>query len=248
MQERTFIAIFVCLLVPVCFGGMVFAQQSAGSRADRAQPQDERPPRFFRESFKEPAGDKTCPDCNAKEQVFLTPAFVENPDLELKQYGPGSTEVMINHHPVPKDDPTYLWTGMTTANWAITLRHKTSYVDLSNPVAKIRWRVLISGWHQLRPVLKLADGTFLVGDKTEGETLDWHENEIAIGDIHWRILDPATVFLKPGAPWKDHPDLTKVDEVGFTDLNRGYGHGSGGMSRIDWIEVYGVAKSRNSPR
>jgi hypothetical protein len=34
-------------------------------------------------------------------------------------------------------------------------------------------------------------------------------------------------------------DLSKVEEIGFTDLMRGSGHGMGGGSRVDWIEVYG---------
>jgi hypothetical protein len=39
------------------------------------------------------------------------------------------------------------------------------------------------------------------------------------------------------------PDLSKVDEVGFTDLMPGNvadnGHGTSGASRVDWIEIYG---------
>jgi hypothetical protein len=36
-----------------------------------------------------------------------------------------------------------------------------------------------------------------------------------------------------------------VDEIGFTDLMGGSGHGQGGWSRIDWIEVYGVPIKRD---
>jgi len=48
-------------------------------------------------------------------------------------------------------------------------------------------------------------------------------------------------------PWVDKPDLSKVDEIGWTDLATGSGHGSGGLvgsSRIDWIEVYGAGVRR----
>jgi len=41
-----------------------------------------------------------------------------------------------------------------------------------------------------------------------------------------------------------NPDLKKVDEVGFTDLMRGAGHGLAGNSGIDWIEVYGTPVKR----
>jgi hypothetical protein len=36
-----------------------------------------------------------------------------------------------------------------------------------------------------------------------------------------------------------------VDEIGFTDLMGGSGHGQDGWSRIDRIEVYGVAVKRD---
>jgi hypothetical protein len=43
----------------------------------------------------------------------------------------------------------------------------------------------------------------------------------------------------------DSPDLSKVDEIGFTDLMAGSGHGPGGSSRVDWIEVYGKPVKRD---
>jgi hypothetical protein len=39
-----------------------------------------------------------------------------------------------------------------------------------------------------------------------------------------------------GAP-VSHPDFTRVDEIGFTDLMRGGQRAA--CSRLDWIEVYG---------
>ena len=45
---------------------------------------------------------------------------------------------------------------------AVTLRHKTSNVDLSG-FAKMGWVTRVSGFHVVRPVVKLADGTWLVG-------------------------------------------------------------------------------------
>ena len=39
--------------------------------------------------------------------------------------------------------------------------------------------------------------------------------------------------------WKTNVDLSKVDEIGFSDLARGTGHNPAGSSAVDWIEVYG---------
>ena len=38
--------------------------------------------------------------------------------------------------------------------------------------------------------------------------------------------------------WVEHPDLRKVDEVGFADLMPGSGHGVGGYVNVGRIEVY----------
>jgi len=103
----------------------------------------------------------------------------------------------------------------------------------------------MNGFNLLRPVIKLADGTFLVGDKTEPESADWHESELLISDIHWRVLESETVTLARGSPWVDHPDLTQVEEVGFTDMTRSRRY-SGGLTRLDYLEVYGVPVTRNA--
>ena len=98
--------------------------------------------------------------------------------------------------------------------------------------------------------MKLANGTYLVGEHAEGWTPDWHESEFWPAYIRWRLFDPTTALeMRNGGrydngQWVDHPDLSKVDEIGFTDLMAGSGHGQGGWSRIDWIEVYGVPLKR----
>jgi hypothetical protein len=63
--------------------------------------------------------------------------------------------------------------------------------------------------------------------------------------VRWRALDsPAAVESRLEAGWANNPDLSRVDEVGFTDLMRGSGGGPGGGSRVDWVEVYGFPVSR----
>ena len=148
-------------------------------------------------------------------------------------------------HQAPADDPTYIWSGSSPTNWALTMRDKGNYVDLRGPVAKIRWRTKEAGFHLLRPVVKLADGTFLVGDHTEGYSQDWLETEFSLADVRWRGLDIERGVVETiDGLWKNNVDLSKVDEVGFTDLMRGSGGGPGGGTRVDWMEVYGSAWER----
>jgi hypothetical protein len=184
---------------------------------------------FFREDWKEtPAA------------LPVTPEHLSNPRLEFTLYGPGKNGVKKSHHETPKDDPYYIWLGSCPANCAIALRDKDSDVDLTG-LAKIRWRTKQSGFHELRLIVKLADGIWLVSDHAEGATVDWHETEFSIADVRWRRLNIQTIV--EGA-WVEKPDLSRVEEIGWTDLMAG--GGSPASSRVDWIEVYGKPVKRNA--
>ena len=187
----------------------------------------ERPGLFFREDWKE-----------TPPVTGITQDHVANPKLLLGIYGPGKDEIRKSHHDHPADDPYYVWSGMCKGNWAVTLRDKTALVDLTG-LAKIRWRSHQSGFRELRIILKLADGTWLVSDASDGPSEDWREVEFNIKDIRWRKLAINTVIE---GDWVDHPDLSRVDEVGFTDLMTG--GSSAASSRLDWIEVYGKEVKR----
>ncbi len=220
----------ILLVVLPLLGTALAAQQPA-----RSVPEDHRPPLFFRETWKDPE----------IQERKVVQADLVNPALRLRLYGPSTIDVRIVKHASPKDDPSYIWSGSSPQAWALTLKDANRYVDLSGPVAKIRWRTKQAGFNLLRPIVKLADGRFLVGDYTEGYTGDWRETEFPLASVRWRALDSANVVtarLEPG--WAANVDLSKVDEVGFTDLMRGSGGGPGGGSRIDWIEVYGHAIPR----
>ena len=73
--------------------------------------------------------------------------------------------------------------------------------------------------------------------QSDGPSEDWRVDEFNIADIHWRKLDIETIVENA---WADKPDLTHVEEIGFTDLMRG--GGSPASSRVDWIEVYGARR------
>ena len=221
------------VIAPVSAQNAAAPAPAAGApAAPRYIPEDHRPPLFFREDFN-----------NEPEETPITQASIANKSLTIALYGPGKDGVAKSKHASPKDDPSYVWLGSCLQLCGFTLRHKDSYVDLTG-LAKIRWRTKQTGFHQLRLVFKLADGTLLVSDYFEGGSTDWRETEVAVQDIRWRKLD--TKVMNDG-PWVEKPDLTKVDEIGWTDLAAGSGHGSGGQvgsSRTDWIEVYGLAVKR----
>jgi hypothetical protein len=142
-------------------------------------------------------------------------------------------------------DPPNLWTGVCQTPVAATLRDKNRYVDLTG-LAKIRWVTRVSGFHVVRPIIKLADGTWLVGDHADGDRSSnstlFLDSEFAITSVRWLQLDIARVVTR--GVWAEKPDLSRVDEVGFADLLPGSGHGWGGFVNVARIEVYGTPLPR----
>ena len=199
---------------------VVQAQQRTGGSGAAPQP----PPLFFKETWK-----------NLEGNVAVTQEHVANPDLELKVYGKDVNITAEGNIP-------HIWTGLCSPSCAVAFRHKNSYVDLTGK-ARIRWIAKTSGFHQVRPVLKLADGTWLAGEYADAYTFDFHQIEFYPSDVKWMKLDMETRTTKGNL--LDKVDLTKVDEVGFVDLTPGSGHGSGGYSDVGWIEVYGKSVPRS---
>src|SRR5215470_5395755 len=166
-----------------------------------------RPPLFFREEWKQtPAGGEHPVD----------PAIaLSNPNLELKLYG---KEILLTGSAGDENNPIHLWTGTCATPCAVALRDKTSFGDLTG-LARIRWVTKVSGFHQVRPIVKLADGTWLVGDHVDGSTVDWLQTDFSLSEVRWLRLDIAAVVTK--GTIVDKPDLSKVDEIGFVDLMTG---------------------------
>jgi hypothetical protein len=192
-----------------------------------------RPDLFLKEEWKAPKA--------AGEASVDPAAATANPSLELKLYGADGKDIQLTGAAGNPSNPLHLWTGLCEQVCAAALRDKDNYVDLSG-LAMIRWVTKVSGFHQIHPILKLADGTWLVGDHADGSTLDWHQDEFSLGDVRWRKLNIAKVVTT--GDWVKDPDLSKVDEVGFTDLLPGSGHGAGGWSDVGAIEVYGKPVKR----
>jgi len=217
---------------------MLVVGASVGAQQPPPRQVPMRPPLFFSESWK---GLSTPPDDHGAWPASQD--GVANPNLELTLYGTTAKEIqLVAGRGGSNVVPTNLWTGTTTSPSAVTLRDRNNYVDLSAPLAKIRWVVRTSGFHQAWPIVKLADGTWLVGDRPSGLQADFNENEITPTDLRWLKLDITRVVTV--GTWIDHPDLKKVDAVGFADLMPGSGHGSGGYINVGRIDVYGTPVKR----
>src|SRR5436190_20799506 len=91
----------------------------------------------------------------------ITPGekVLTNASFELKLYGPSAAAADPDKRIWISTPPTNIWTGMTTTPFAATLRDRDNYVDLTGQ-AKARWVTRASGFHAVRPVVRLADGTY----------------------------------------------------------------------------------------
>jgi len=231
MRRRITIMALGWMALASAFGQEPAAGPARGGRGRGEPAGPPRPPLFFREEWKQAPG--------AGEHAVAGDS-VANANLELKLYGAGK-DIQITGIAGDAGNPLHLWTGLCASNCVATLRDKENYADLSG-IAKIRWLTKVSGFHQVHPVVKLADGTLLVGDHGDGSTADWLQSEFLLSEVHWMRLDPEKGVTKGSIVAK--PDLSKVDEVGFTDLSPGSGHGQGGWSDVAFIEVYGKPVKR----
>lgn len=186
-----------------------------------------RPGMFFREDWKEiPA------------EIPLSQKHVENPELLVQLYGPGQDSLKKSNHEKPIDDPYYVWSGLCLDSWMVTLKHKSKNVDLSS-YSKLKWRSKQAGLRELRIVVKLSNGQWLVSKESDGSSKDWRIKEFNLQDITWHKLDAERVAETGVAK---NVDLSNVEEIGFTDLMPG--GRSQACSRLDWIEVYGKPFNR----
>jgi hypothetical protein len=179
----------------------------------------------------------------------MTQENLGNQNLALHIYG-NANDIRKAMHPV--DDYTY--TGETTANWAITVSDKTSSWDLSVS-GKIRFKTQNTGYRFVHVVMKTLDGKYYVSEEGAGDSSVWIETDYILNDLHWRNLlmtdtptnasnrrqpDPKRVPIVPTT--KATPDLTKVDEIGFSDLM--VGGWIPATSRIASFDLYGKAVPR----
>jgi hypothetical protein len=191
-----------------------------------------RPPLLFSEKWKLPpyTGEQT------DENTRVTPAVVTNANLEVKLYGPDAKVIRAATH----EERTDLWNGLAASPTAVTLRDRRNLLDLTE-AARVRWIVRTNAIHTLHPIVKLADGRLIVGDReitTHGEFLSV---EIAFSGMRWYGLDPTKVIVLTEAV---NPDLRRVDEVGLAMLSPGGGHGIAGSANLSTVEVFAYSMPR----
>jgi hypothetical protein len=229
-------------------GGQAQGAQAPGARAGGGGAGQARPgvvlaPLFLKVEWVRPPS-----------QTAQVPAVQENivdANVEYKQYGPAAKQLLTTGTPGSDVAPFGVWSGECAGPFAITFRLKNSYVDMTG-IANVRWFVKTSGFHVVRPVIKLPDGTMLVGDLTFESIPMLTQSEFSLAGIRWLKLDPARVVTLGAAnavaneTWVPTPDLNKIDEIGFADLMPSSGHGTGGYIQLGNIEVYGKAIPRDA--
>jgi hypothetical protein len=179
----------------------------------------------------------------------MTQDNLGNKDLDLHIYG-NANEIRKAFH--PEEDYTY--TGETVENWALTVSARASYWNLAGD-GRIRFRTRNSGYRFLHVVIRTADGKYFVSEEGSGESTAWIETDYILSNLHWRNLlmtdtpsnasnrrqpNPKRTPIVATSPAT--PDLTRVDEVGFSDLMPGGWIPS--TSRVNAFWLYGKSVPR----
>lgn len=180
-------------------------------------------------------------------RVPLSQQAIVTPNADLQLYGDGRNIIVATGAgpQLPR-----LFFGLCTGPCGFTLRDRESYFDLRGR-ASIRFTTIVSGFHRVRPLVRLADGTLLIGDQAEGSTADYHRYDISFSDCRWLRLHP-TRGVTLGGNWVE-ADLSRVDEVGVFDIVPGSGEWSvagapvekqpappaGGWIAVSTFEVWG---------
>jgi hypothetical protein len=196
----------IALLASALMPAFVHAQQGATAAKTPAAPRPGPPQLLF---------DMTLENV---ERLPLSQKTVTTPNVELNLYGDGQDILVAvgrgRYAP-------HIFDGLCDRPCGFTLRDRNNYFDLRG-MANMKFTAITSGFHRVRPLIKLADGTLLIGDQAEGSTVDWHPFEISFSEVRWLKLDPQR-GVTLGESWVGNPDLSKVDEVGYFDVIPGSG-------------------------
>src|ERR1700752_2249720 len=150
-------------IITTALGAFVFGlfAQSNGGAAKQAKTPPPRPdPLAFNELWKAPTN----------EHVSVSQASLSNPNLLLHLYGSGKDMDTVAEN----GGPLHVWTGNCFSPCGLTFSDKKNYIDLTG-LSRIKWTVKVSGFHKAQPILKLADGSYLIGDQANGSVVDFQD-------------------------------------------------------------------------
>jgi hypothetical protein len=179
----------------------------------------------------------------------MTQENLGNQHLRLHVYG-NPDEIRKTFHP----DEDYTYTGETTTNWALTVSDPKVHWDLSGD-GRVRFRTRNSGYRFLHVVIRTADGSYFVSEQGAGESTAWIDTDFILSNLTWRNLlmtdtptnasnrrspDAKRVPIVPTS--RATPDLSRVAEVGFSDLMAGGWIPA--TSRVQAFELWGKAVPR----
>jgi hypothetical protein len=154
----------------------------------------------------------------------LTQDSITTPNVDLQLYGDGRNIIVATGSGA--NFPRTFF-GLCKGPCGFSLRDKNYYFDLRGS-ANIKFTTIVSGFHRVRPIIKLPDGTLLIGDQAEGSVADYHQYTISFSECRWLRLDPVR-GVTLGGTWVV-PDLSKVDEVGYFDVIPGSGAWTEGLA------------------
>lgn len=223
--------------------GTAFAQEG---EAGRARPTFA--PLAFKVEWVRPASQE-----NTKVRYMPAQENIADPNVLISYYG-AAKQILTTGAPGSDLTPYGVWSGTAPAPFAVTFKLKDKYLDLTG-LANVKWYTKTSGFHVVRPVLKLANGTLLVGDVSFSSVTMLTPSGFSVASVRWIKLDPDKVVTLNSGPaaanpngdiWAPNPDLSRVDEIGFADLMPGSGHGTGGWIQLAGIEVYGKTVPRTA--
>jgi hypothetical protein len=185
----------------------------------------------------------------------LTQRSVTTPNIDLQLYGDGAN-IIVATGSGPNLPRTFF--GLCKGPCGFTLRDRSHHFDLRGR-AKMVFTTIVSGFHRVRPIVKLADGTLLIGDQAEGSAADYHQYTISFSECRWLRLDPVRGVTL--GSWVQNPDLSRVEEVGYFDVLPGSGAWTaglpvekqppppvGGWIAVSAFELWGSPVSRNTPQ
>ena len=170
----------------------------------------------------------------------ISQAHVSNPALEMKLYGLKHEELIITGIQGNDANPVHTFSGLCGYGCTFAFKHRDSYADLSG-TARIMVQSKTSGFHKIRPFIKLANGTTLIGDHEIHNTADFLFTEFRLSEVNWIVFNTDTAVTC--GILLDEVYLTLVDEIEFTDLQLGADHGAGGWSDVAVIRVFANAVS-----